>query len=89
MRKKTKRMLMRMGRSFLPRLFGEKKLLLAFEYGLAISETAKEMKIELTPEIVNRAEGILMVNCIMENSEHVALNMLPNILASFEPKEDN
>lgn len=70
-------------------IFGKKKLFLAFEYGLALSEVARETKTELTPDIVERAEDILLDACTHGTAERVAVDMIPNILASFEPKEDN
>jgi hypothetical protein len=83
----TKKQWITLIRSLMPKLFGKQKLLLAFEYGLTISETAREMKIELTPEIVDRAENILLDSCRNESAETVAIEMIPNILAIFEPKE--
>ena len=79
----TKKMWYSVFRSMFP-FYSEKKLRLAFEYGLSISETAHEMKIELTQEIVERGEDILVDVCSNETAEDVAVNMIPNILATFE-----
>jgi len=70
-------------------LFGKKKLMLAFEYGLNIRETATGMKMEITPELVARAEHILLNECKRKSATDVACMMVPNLLAAFEPKEDN
>ena len=88
MKTPTKKQWYSLLRSFFP-FYSEEKLRLAFEYGLSISETAHEMKVELTPEIVTRGEDILVDVCSYETAQDVAVNMVPNILATFEPKEDN
>jgi hypothetical protein len=54
---------------------------------LAIGETAKGQKMELTPEIVTRCENILLNEFLRKSTTDVACMMVPNILASFEPKE--
>lgn len=65
-------------------VYGNKKLILAFEYGVMISETAKDMKIDLTPEIIKRAENIILKEFRVKNLERLAVDMLINILATFE-----
>ena len=72
-----------------PNIFGKKKLLMAFEFGITISEVAKEMKVEVTPEMVYRAEEILLQECRHSTAESFACNMTGYALAVFEPKEDN
>ncbi len=67
-------------------LFGKKKLLLAFEHGFVISELAKEKGVELTPEIMKRAEEIIVDSCQRNSAERIALDMIPNILSVFETK---
>jgi len=59
-------------------------LLLSFEYGVCISETAKERSIELTPEIVKRAEDLIVKEFKSQTAEYNATHMIPNILAVFE-----
>ncbi len=66
--------------------FGKKKLRLAFEYGLVMSDMAHEMKIPLTKEVVARAEEILVHSWSHNSTERVALDMVPNILAAIETK---
>jgi len=72
-----------------PGIFGKKKLLLAFEYGLVLSDVAKNKKIELTPEIVERAESILLDVCRGSTTKRVGLDMIPNILSMFETRLDD
>lgn len=67
------------------KLYGQKKLLLAFEYGAVLSDVAKKMNVELTPEMINRAEDIVKKEFTSKNPERLAIEMMPNILAVFEP----
>jgi len=71
-----------------PRLpvYGNKTLKVAFEFGLVLSETAKEMKKELTPEISARAEEILIKELKANGLKKTALNFIPLILAALELK---
>ena len=66
------------------RLYNKEKLLLAFEYGLTISDVAKRQGIELTPEIVKRAENLIEKEFKSQTAEYCATHMVPNILAVFE-----
>lgn len=68
-------------------LFGEQKLRLAFEYAITLSDVAKQLNIEITPEIVDRAEGIILKEFTSKSPERVAIEMIPNILAMLEPKD--
>lgn len=70
--------------SLKPSIFGKKKLLMAFEYGLTISEVAHKQKVELTPEIIEKAEKIILDSFSRNTTEKVATEMLPIILAVFE-----
>jgi hypothetical protein len=67
-------------------LYSNKKLLLAFEYGLMLSETAKGMKVKLTPEIVARLETIIQKEFVKKSPTKLAVDMTVNILASYETK---
>lgn len=62
----------------------EKKILLAFEYGLNLSEVAHEMKIPLTAEHTERAEKMLANEFATQNSSFLAGNMVPNLMTVFE-----
>lgn len=66
--------------------FNEKQLLLAFEYGVVMSDVAKNMKVKLTAEIIARFEDILVKEFTTKDFDKVALEMVPNILAGFETK---
>jgi len=65
-------------------VYGPKTLLLAFEFGLVLSETAKARKITLTSEISERAEKIFLAEIALNGFEKTALNFTPLILACLE-----
>lgn len=65
-------------------LFGKHKLLLAFEYGILIADVAKSHNIELTPEIVERAEKMLENEARTRSAEDMAVDIVPNLLTAFE-----
>lgn len=69
--------------------FGSKKLRLGFEFGVIMSEVAKGMNMELTPEMVARAEDILLDQCKTKSAQEFANQMNACALAAFEPKEKN
>lgn len=64
--------------------FSRQKLLLAFEYGLTIQRVAYENKVEMTQEIVARAEKIVANEFKTQSATFLATNMVPIILAIFE-----
>lgn len=66
-------------------IYLNKKLLLALEYGIILSETATNKGIRLTPEMVKKMEEIVSNEFKNKSTETVALEMEPNILAVFEP----
>jgi hypothetical protein len=68
-------------------IYGPKTLRLAFEFGLVLSEVAKERKMELTSEISGRAESILIKELKDKGFRKTALNFIPLILAALEIKE--
>ena len=70
------------------KLFGKNKLLLAFEYGLILSQVAQKQNIEVTPEITKRAEDMITDSFTTSNSEKIAVDMIPNILSIFETNMD-
>jgi hypothetical protein len=65
-------------------LYNKQKLLLAFEYGLVLSDVAKQKGVELTPEIVKRAEDLLEKEFKANTASYNATHMVPNLLAIFE-----
>jgi NOL1/NOP2/fmu family ribosome biogenesis protein len=68
-------------------LFGKKKLITSFEYGLNIAKVAKDNNIELTKELVERAEKMIINELSCKNYKIVNKEMIPNILAVFQPKD--
>lgn len=62
----------------------EKKIILAFEYGVNLSEVAREMKIELTADHVIRAEKMMASEFATQTASFLAGNMNVNILSVFE-----
>lgn len=69
-------------------LFGKKKLLLAFEYGLVIDLVAKEHNVEVSKELIKKVEDIILQEFTENTSTHLAVQMVPNILSAFETKLD-
>jgi hypothetical protein len=67
-------------------LFGKQKLLLAFEYGVILSQVAKEQNMEITPELIARCENVILKEFTSKSGKRVALDMIPNLLASIETK---
>jgi len=58
--------------------------MLAFEYGMTISEVAKERGVPLTANHMKIAEEIITKEFREKTAERVAVEMIPNILAVFE-----
>ena len=67
-------------------IYGKNTLKLAFEFGLVLSEVAKEKGVTLTPEISGIAEKIFLNEINTRGFKKTALNFIPLILASFEIK---
>ena len=68
-------------------LYGNQTLKIALEFGVVLSEVAKEQKIKLTPEITERAEDILIKELKLNGMRQTALNFVPLILACLETKD--
>lgn len=64
--------------------FNKKKILLAFEYGMILAKSAQEMKVELTPELSEKAEVMLLNEFRNKGPQELANDMAPNILSVFE-----
>jgi len=62
------------------------KIKIAFEFGLVLSETAKDLKIKITPEISLRAEEILLSEFKINGVKKTALMFTPLILSILEAK---
>ncbi len=65
-------------------LHSNKKLLLAFEFGLHIADVAKEQKVELTPELMKRVEKILLHEFQTKGAQYIANNWPALLLSVFE-----
>jgi len=65
-------------------LFGKRKLLLSFEYGVILAQAALENKVELTPELIAKAEEMIIGEFSKKDATRVAVDMVPNILSVFE-----
>lgn len=64
--------------------YSNKKLKLAFEMGVILSETASGMGKELTPEIVEKAEKILIGEFSTKSPTEISTEMQVLVLAAFE-----
>ena len=69
----------------IPHFYSKEKLLIAFEYGITLREAIHK---PLTKEIVVRAEEIILKEFPKKTPLQLAFNMVPNLLAAIEPKED-
>lgn len=65
-------------------LFGEKKLKLAFEYAVILLETARKQDVEVTPELIEKAEAMIINEFKTKTPMELSLEMIPNILSIFE-----
>jgi hypothetical protein len=67
-------------------IYGTKTLRLAFEFGLILSEVAKEQNVVLTKDIVARAQSVFINEINTKGFKKTALGFVPLILAVFETK---
>lgn len=65
-------------------LYRKRTVELALEFGLLLSEIAKQENIEITPEITDRAEKIFLAEIKINGFKKTALNFTPLLLASLE-----
>lgn len=65
-------------------IFGKKKLLLSFEYGMTLAKTALENKHEITPELMEKAEVMLMGEFTTQTPTQLSIDMAQNVLSAFE-----
>ena len=65
------------------------KILLAFEYGLILSEAAKELGIEVNSELSEKAEEVIKAEFETRTIEDLAKDMNVNILAILQPNTEN
>jgi hypothetical protein len=66
--------------------YNKKDLIAAFEFGVLLTQTMKEMDKEITLEIMERAEKILVGELSKKSHKRFVLDTMPNLLASIEPK---
>ncbi len=59
-------------------------ILLAFEYGLIFSQVAQEQKIEITPDLSNKAELKVVGEFMTQSPTRLSVDMIPNILSVFD-----
>ncbi len=67
--------------------YNQKKVLLAFEFAIVLSDAANQLKIEMTREIVKRAEDLLKKEMEKGTAEDFACQMGVFVLAVLEPKD--
>ena len=67
-------------------IYGRKTLLISFEFGLILSETAKKMEIKVTPAMTLKAEEVLIKELKINGYKKTALNFVPLIMAILEVK---
>lgn len=58
--------------------------MLAFEYGLVLAEVAHKQGVELTPEMVDRAEKMIEGEFQNGTPTRISVDMIPNIMTVFE-----
>ena len=66
------------------RFYSRKKLLLAFEYGVVITEVAQKQGVEVTPELMEKAEIMIESEFSKKSPTRLAVDTLPNVLSVFE-----
>jgi hypothetical protein len=71
-----------------PPIYGNKTLRVVFEFGLVMSEVAKERGVELTTEMSARAEYMLIEELRINGLQKTVMNFTPLILAALEVKEN-
>lgn len=59
------------------------KWMLAFEYGAVIADVCKEQKVKLTPELMRRAEEMIVIE-FQGPVQEISTNMQINLLSIFE-----
>lgn len=67
--------------------YSKKKLLLSFEFAVVLSDVAKQMNIDMTQDIVMRAEELLLKELGHGSADKFACDMQVFVLAVLEPKD--
>lgn len=66
-------------------IYNNIQIRLAVEFGTVVSETAKKMNFDITPEVMERAENIIINELRTRTPTQVAGDMVALVLAVFEP----
>ena len=66
--------------------FGKEKLLLAFEYGIMMSQVAEKQKFNLNTKVVKHAEEVILKEFKDKTPTELASQTLGIVLAIFETK---
>lgn len=69
-------------------VFTEQQLIMSFEFGVTLSECAKDLNVELTRDIVERMEEIVKKELKERTLGKIALDFPALILAAFEPSAE-
>jgi len=62
----------------------KKKYLLALEYGFVISQVAKVQEVEITPDLIKKAEAMIEGEFSQKDPTRLSVEMLPNVMSVFE-----
>ena len=65
-------------------IYGNKTLRLAMEFGIVLSEVAKERGVTMTPDVTERAEKLFENEVRTMGIESLACQFVPLILSCFE-----
>jgi len=66
------------------RLYGKKKLLLSFEYGVVLAQVAHTHDVEIDSEFMTRAEKMIENEFKTRPAEDLAIDMGSNMMSVFE-----
>lgn len=67
-------------------LYTKHEMLAAFEFGFLLADVAKTQNVELTVEIVERAERIFLAEIRKNGWKKATMDLVPLALACFETK---
>ena len=67
--------------------YDQKKLLLAFEAGIILSEVTRAIKKDLKKDIIERAEKIIVKEFSEKTATQLSAEFMFLLLAAIEPKE--
>lgn len=68
-------------------IYGDKKLITAFEYGIVMATMAHDKRVDLSRDILVRMEDIILAEFKQKDWKKLNTDMAINILAAFEPKD--